>query len=212
MMRKAENRKIDKPYVILVEGFLDRAILSLVLRDIEANHEDVKEIIEKTQIFEIKGKDNLKANWLKNKISEAEDKLKAILVIVDKDNDYQATAQSVNSFLDKFNWIMLKDYLIIPDENTDGQELEDYLVATLEELEESKVQVLGDCIRKVSSDKKIGKKIFFSYLLVNDDCYYEGLSISDEMLGSCIDVGRLSLIQNKVLSFLENAGACGGES
>ena len=211
MTLKAEDRKIDKPYVILVEGILDRAILNLVLKDIGAKHENMKGIVEKTQVFEIKGKDNLKAGWLKNKINEAEETIKAILVIVDKDDDYQATAQSVNSFLDKFDWIRFKDYLIIPEENADGQELEDYLVATLEELGDDRVQRLGNCIRELSSDRKIGKKIFFSYLLVNDDCGYEGLSISDEMLGKCFDAGKLNLIRDKVLSFLQNAEGLGNE-
>jgi len=193
---------IDKPYIIFVEGKLDEIILKLVLNHLLCVHPDLEGVINKTQIFNMQGKDNLKSG-VRFAINKQKEIVKAILIILDKDENYQSTKQKLENFLNNFLWIPIREYLIIPDENSSGQELEDYLVTSLKELDKEKISILEKCIDKISSKRKIGKKVFYTYLLINDECNYDGLSISDEMLSSCVFIENLNLIKDKVLNFLK---------
>ncbi|WP_461829808.1 hypothetical protein [Aquifex sp.] len=202
-----ERQFIDKPYVIVVEGKLDKIILKIVLDYIKEKFPNLEEKVSNTQVFNIKGKNNLNSPGVKHSIRIAKGVVKALLVILDKNDSYDSTEQMIQTFLknENFDWIALKDYLIVPPSNLCGKELEDYLVYILKQLVPQRIQVLRDCIRKVSTGRKFGKKLFFSYLLINDNCNYDGLSISEGMLKSCLEVETLDLIVEKVKQFLQNA-------
>ena len=200
-----ERQFIDKPYVILVEGKLDEIIVRISLEYIRENFPDLKEKVSNTQIFNIKGKDKLNSAIVKQLIRKAQEIIKAILIILDKDDNYSSTEQKIQNFLKNFDWIKLTDYLIIPPHEMPGRELEDYLVNALEQTDSQKIQVLKECIARVSSNRKLGKKLFFTYLLVNDNCNYDGLSISKDILNSCVKVENLNSIIKKVKQFLQNA-------
>ena len=200
-----ERQFIDKPYVILVEGKLDEIIVRISLEYIRENFPDLKEKVSNTQIFNIKGKDKLNSAIVKQLIRKAQEIIKAILIILDKDDNYSSTEQKIQNFLKNFDWIKLTDYLIIPPHEMPGRELEDYLVNALEQTDAQKIQVLKECIARVSSNRKLGKKLFFTYLLVNDNCNYDGLSISKDILNSCVKVENLNSIIKKVKQFLQNA-------
>ncbi len=200
---------IDKSYIIFVEGKLDEIILKLVLNHLLCVHPDLEGVINRTQIFNMQGKDNLKSG-VRFAINKQKEIVKAILIILDKDENYQSTKQKLENFLNNFLWIPIREYLIIPDENSSGQELEDYLVTSLKELDKEKISILEKCIDKISSKRKIGKKVFYTYLLINDECNYDGLSISGEMLSSCVSIENLNLIKDKVLNFLKRIISEGG--
>lgn len=194
---------IDKPYVILVEGKLDEIILKLILNHLRSTHSNLMNKIEKTQIINIGGKDKLRSEAkVAIRLAIVRKKIEGLLIILDKDDNYQSTEQRLINFLNNFPEIQIRDYLIIPDENSEGQELEDYLVVSLRETDENRIQILDECIRRVSNQRKIGKKLFFTYLLINDNCSYDGLSISEGILGKCVNVENLNLIKNRVLGFL----------
>jgi len=194
---------IDKPYVILVEGKLDEIILKLILNHLRSTHSNLMNKIEKTQIINIGGKDKLRSEAkVAIRLAILRKKIEGLLIILDKDDNYQSTEQRLINFLNNFPEIQIRDYLIIPDENSEGQELEDYLVVSLRKTDENRIQILDECIRRVSNQRKIGKKLFFTYLLINDNCSYDGLSISEGILGKCVNVENLNLIKNRVLGFL----------
>lgn len=200
-----ERQFIDKPYVIIVEGKLDKIILKIILDYIKENVSNLEEKVSNTQIFNIKGKNSLNSAGVKHSIRIAKGVVKALLVILDKDDSYDSTKQMIQNFLENFDWIRLTDYLIIPPHDASGRELEDYLVNALEQKDAQRIQVLKECINRVSTNKKLGKKLFFTYLLINDNCNYDGLSVSEGMLSNCIEVNALDLIIEKVKQFLQNA-------
>lgn len=204
-MGTKENKEILKPYLIIVEGKLDKIVVNLVLNFIKKTTPELSEIVENTQVFPIGGKDKLRARrGIGFLINKAMDKLKAIMIVLDKDEDYASTQQQINNFLINFEWIPLREFLIIPDEESEGKNLEDYLVQVLRSSNGMTIQTIEDCIRELSSDRNLGKKVFYAYLLAKDGCNYEGISINEDRLLKCLPVEELTLIKSKIEQFFNS--------
>jgi len=196
---KEGKKKIEKENLIVVEGKTDRIIIEAILDSIDASFK------ERVQVFELGGKDNLEN--FKNLIKSSDIQVKCVLLILDKDENFNSTKQKAENFRNnlsqQFPYI---DYLIIPPEDIEGKELEDYIVEILLQ-NDSKISYLKNCIekyiKKSLTPEKLGKKIFYTYLLLNDDCNYQGTSFSADQIKRCIDniIDKMDYIKEKIEEF-----------
>jgi len=180
-------QEIKKESCIFVEGKLDQLVVELVLKNMA-----FEEIKKNIQIFRLRSKDDLKN--VKN--IPGFNNLKAVLVILDRDEDYTATSQKIDSFFKKLPaHCLCKMKFISPPEDSPGKEIEDYVIELIskhsedarliQKIEEDIYRLIHDGL---TSDKKIGKKILFTYLLLKDSCSYDGLSLNADQFQSCIEV------------------------
>ena len=212
---KSDNKKeraykpktIEKEACIFVEGRFDQIVVELILKNICS-----EEVRRNVQILELSGKDNLKnVKKMPNFY-----KLKAVLVILDRDEDYVATLQKIDSFFEKLpKGCQCKLKFISPPDEALGKELEDYVIeAIVKHSEDAKlIRELEKCIyslveKKLTSKKKLGKKLLFTYLLLKDKCSYDGLSLNVNQFQSCIETSldnfkELKAVLKKFISFIE---------
>lgn len=174
-----ELKRIKNKNLILVEGKTDMAIIEAIIESIEPYYNS------KVQILELEGKNKLRT--MENLIKNSDIEIEAILLILDKDKNFESTKQMAENFLDKLPSIK-KSYIILPPEDMEGQELEDYIVEILLQNDDKKdkISYIKECVSQFQSDKKLGKKIFYTYLLLNDDCNYQGTSFSSLQIKNCI--------------------------
>ncbi|MDQ7032301.1 MAG: hypothetical protein Q9M37_06240 [Desulfonauticus sp.] len=193
-------KSIEKEACIFVEGKLDQIIVELLLKSICS-----KEVIENIQIFQLGGKAGLK--YVKK--MENFNQLKAVLVILDKDEDYRSTSQTIDNFfkdLPKQCQCQLK--FISPPDKLSGKELEEYIIEGIKHCKKNKlIEEIKKCIdslikNKLTSEKKLGKKILFTYFLLKDTCTYDGLSLNRDQFQSCIKTSLDGLVELK--NILEN--------
>ncbi len=204
--QKKLTKRIERSACIFVEGRLDHIVVDLMLKDI-----CLEKLREKIQIFELGGNKGLR-NIKKIKGFYG---LKAVLVILDKDEDYKRTSQQIDSFFEKLDQCRCKLKFISPPEDSRGKEIEDYIVDLITHSEDSKfIKRIKDDIFHLISDgftlnKKVGKKVLFTYLLLKDSCSYDGLSINSSQFQSCIKVSlselkELRVVLEKFTDFIEN--------
>jgi len=188
------NKLIEKDNLIVVEGKTDKVLIEAIIDSMGNLYK------EKVQIFELNGKNNLKN--LKKLIQNSEIKINSILLILDKDEDFNSTEQRAKNFLNNFTSIRTS-YMILPPKDMEGQELEDYIVEILLQNNDN-ISYIKDCIEKFSTTKKLGKKIFYTYLLLNDNCNYEGTSYSLEQVKNCIGnvINKMDYIIDQLKKFL----------
>ena len=201
-----DRKKIQKENLIVVEGKTDRIIIEAIIDSIGAHFREL------VQIFELGGKDNL--SKLINAIRLTEGiKVKCVLLILDKDEDFNSTEQKAKNFLknltQKFPSIKVAHYIIIPPEDMEGEELEDYMMEILLQ-NDDKILRLKNCIEEIYrkeslTPKKLGKKVFYTYLLLNDDCNYQGTSYSLPQIKGCINkiINKMHYIRNEINQFLQ---------
>jgi len=206
---ECKPQKIEKSACIFVEGKLDQIVVELVLRDI------CEERFRKNiQIFKLRSKKDLK----NVKKVPGFNKLKAALVILDKNGDYRGTSQQIESFFEKLpKQCRCKLKFISPPEDSSGKEIEDYiieLIITYSKDDKFMRRIKRDIHRLIddgfTSDKKVGKKVLFTYLLLKDSCSYDGLSIKAEQFQSCIEVSlsklkELRTVLEKFVGFVREA-------
>ncbi len=215
-MNKNKQIEIEKPYVIAVEGKLDEIIVKLILKSLAEN----KQVLNNIQVFSLDGKYHLKLKNMKRSVELSHTPVRGILIVLDKDESYTATKQKLENFLsdlgNQYTTLNKKDCLIIPDEQSSGKELEDYIIEAFKKTDTKANDIitsLEKCIKETATNKKkLGKKIFYTYLLMirGDKCKYEGLSISEgmlqgciyEILKECISEKNLNLITDKISDFL----------
>ncbi len=200
-------QKIEKPACIFVEGKLDQIIVELLLRNICS-----KETRKSIQIFKLRSKDDLKNI---KKVSGF-NKLRGVLVILDKDEDYSTTSQKIDSFFEKLSaQCKCKLKFISPPEDLSGREIEDYIIENITRHSKDKnfIEKIEECIfslieNKLTSEKKLGKKILFAYLLWKDTCSYDGLSLNADQFQSCIETSldnfkELKSVLKQFINFVE---------
>jgi len=193
------NKSIEKENLIVVEGKTDKVLIDDIIDLMENSYK------EKVQIFELNGKNNL--GNLKKLIQNSDIELNSILLILDKDENFSSTEQRAISFfnnlLQEFPSIKTR-YIILPPKEMEGQELEDYIVEIILS-QDNNISYIKDCIEKVSTPKKLGKKIFYTYLLLNDNCNYEGTSYSLEQIKGCIGnvITKMDYLIEQIKQFLE---------
>lgn len=200
-------QSIEKEACIFAEGKLDQILVELILRNICS-----VEIKKNIQIFKLRSKDDLKN--VKN--IPGFNNLKAVLVILDKDEDYMATSQKIDSFFEKLpECCQYKLKFIFPPKESSGKELEDYIIETIATYSENfkLIHEIKKCVyslieNNLTSDKKLGKKILFTFLLLKDTCSYDGLSLNAGQFKSCIetsldDFRELKGILEEFISFVK---------
>ncbi len=205
--QKKLTKKIEKPACIFVEGKLDYIVIDLMLRDICP-----EKLREKIQVFKLCSNKGLKTVKKLPGFKE----LKAVLVILDKDEDYKRTSQQIDSFFEKLpDQCRCRLKFISPPEDLPGKEIEDYIVDLIIQSEDSKFikRIKDDIFHLIddgfTQDKKVGKKVLFTYLLLKDSCSYDGLSINSAQFQSCIKVSLTELKElkstlEKFIDFVQN--------
>ena len=128
---------------------------------------------------------------------EVAKKLREKLVLIlwkNEDKNYSVTSQKINYFFKKLSKeCKYKQQLILPPKEISGKELEDYIVEVIKRYSKNDklIQEIESFVsnlekNNLTSGKKRGKKILFSYLLLKDKCSYDGLSLNAYQFQSCI--------------------------
>ena len=170
-----KKKKIEKEYLILVEGSDDKAFFEKLLEDIPV-----------IQIIDVEGKDNFKPEL--KLISEDDDfeKVKKILIIRDADGSYKRTYQSligiVKEIFNETAGDILKGYqgkygiLILPPSEEHGS-LEDLLFKSIE----SDIQKeIVEFVEKMEKTWKKRKKKKFKKAKYKIHCYI-GYECNDKL-------------------------------
>ena len=218
---KGRPLSFREPAVILVEGWSDSAVIRLALNHLGwelISEEEEKEVgsyifrneEKKVQVNAVGGKGHMRYSLIK-RVSGFEN-VNKILVVKDVDESREKTEQSLKSFCDNFlndrqSQAIFADYLILPP--VEGKELEDYLLEKLKLCSEYRERLLKleECLMVISLNKnKFLKRLFYSFLLFNDRCSYEGTSLRGDMLYSCLKKlsARVPEVEEKIAYFLEN--------
>jgi len=192
------TKKIEKEYLILVEGKTDKILIETLL--------DLMNISiatkEKIQIFELEGKNKLRL--VKNLIKNSDIEIKSLFLFLDKDENFDSTKQRAENFFSTLPYNPKKGtfYLILPPKDIEGKELEDYIVEILSK-DNDIISHIKKCVKEVSTNKKFGKKVFYTYLLLNDDCNYEGVSYSTPQVKRCIQnvIEKMDYLKEKLRQF-----------
>ncbi len=204
---------IEKETCIFVEGRFDKLIIDKLF--------DLKFpfLKNKIQIYAVGGKNSLLNYEFLSGISGFIVNVKNLLLICDVDENRKRTIKEIEEFVNKLqtsnNKILNIDYIILPEKDYLGNEIEDYLWEVLKRAVTDEELILyyeiESFFNKLVSKgltlekKKKGKKLLFSYLLLKDNCKYDGINIdtvkSTKCLGNVID--KMFFLEYKIKEFLK---------